>query len=64
MAKFLMRPDAKQITFFNDKSIVYYHDDSISTPKKWTNKYWKPVLKYTTKNFKFYSITSNVKRTK
>lgn len=64
LAKFLMRSDAKQITFFNDKSIVYYHDDSISTPKKWTNKYWKPILKYTTKNFKFYSITSNVKRTK
>lgn len=61
LAKFLMRPDVKQLTFFNDKSIVYYHDKSISTPKKWTNKYWRPVFKFNTKNFKFYSVTSNTK---
>ena len=60
-AKLLMKSNVKQIKFFNDKSIVYYHDLSISTPKKWTNKYWRPVLKYSTKNFKFYSIKSNVK---
>lgn len=61
-AKILMRNDVKQITFFNDKSIVYYHDLSIPKPKKWTNRFWRPVLKYSTKNFKFYSVTSNVKR--
>lgn len=48
--------------FFDDKDIVYYHDNSISTPQKWTNKYWRPVRLYKTKNFQFYKIVSNVKK--
>ena len=36
--------------------IVYYHDNSISCPKSWSNKYYKPVLMIKTKNFSFYKI--------
>ena len=44
---------------YND--IVYYHDKSISCPKSWTNKYWKPVLVKETDHFKFYKIEPNKK---
>lgn len=62
IARVLMSPNVKSTTFFNDDSIVYYHDKSISSDvqiKKWTNKYYKPVLKYSTTHFNFYSVEQN-----
>ena len=41
--------------------IMYYHDKSISCPKSWTNKYWRPVLVKETDHFKFYKVAKNKK---
>ena len=44
-----------------NKKIVYYHDKSISCPKSWTNKYWRPKKEKETAHFIFYSIAKNLK---
>jgi hypothetical protein len=62
LAKEMMRSDIKSNPLFNNQDIVYYHDNSISTPKKWTNKYWRPIKVYSTKNFQFFKVVSNIKR--
>jgi hypothetical protein len=62
LARELMKDDVKSNPLFQNADIVYYHDNSIKTPSKWTNRFWRPVKVYTTKNFQFYKITSNVKR--
>lgn len=60
LAQRLMRGERN---FFNDDTIVYYHDKSdLSLWKKWVNKHWKPVRLYNTKNFQFYKVVPNKKR--
>lgn len=41
------------------KNIVYYHDNSISKPKSWDNKYWRSFLHTKTERFSFYNIKPN-----
>jgi tetratricopeptide (TPR) repeat protein len=38
------------------RSIVYYHDKSISKPSSWDNQYWSAVMELETDHFIFYSV--------
>lgn len=50
------------VKFKGMDDIVYYHDKSISCPKAWTNRYWKPVKVKETDHFIFYKIVPNNKQ--
>lgn len=39
-----------------DKRVVYYHDNSITCPKSWNNRYWNVYVLVKTKNFTFYGV--------
>jgi hypothetical protein len=39
-----------------DSRVVYFHDNSISKPKSWDNRYWQAYVIKKTKNFTFYGV--------
>jgi hypothetical protein len=46
----------EQVKSPSGRPLVYYHDNSISMPPNWSNKYWTAVEEIRTPNFTAYSV--------